>query len=132
VPKGSSSSHQQAQTGSIVRKLFKGHGTFEGVLEGFDPVDCKYRVEYEDGDAEDASWEELEPHIVQPAPPEYKAGDECSFEINPDTYKGMKQVYLPSSFLPSIRFCYAPPPFRLSCSFLPLHTSLSSSFAHLP
>ena len=131
MPKGASSSHQQVQIGTIVRKLFQGHGTFEGVLEGFDPVDCKYRVAYEDGDAEDIPWEKLEPYIVPPVPSEYKAGDEYSFEITPDSYKGMKQIlkelgwYLPGmtqhglakkvilpSFLPSFH-----PPFCLS--FLP-------------
>ena len=133
MPKGASSSHQQVQIGTIVRKLFQGHGTFEGVLEGFDPVDCKYRVAYEDGDAEDIPWEKLEPYIVPPVPSEYKAGDEYSFEITPDSYKGMKQIlkelgwYLPGmtqhglakkvilpSFLPFIRpsvYLFFLPPF---------------------
>jgi len=61
-------------------------------VEGFDAADCKYRVKYDDGDAEDISWEELGPHVVQPAPPEYEVGDEYSFKIDDDHYKGMKQI----------------------------------------
>ena len=56
-------------------------------MEGFDTADCKYRVKYDDGDAEDIYWEELGPHVVQPAPPEYEVGDEYSFKIDDDHYK---------------------------------------------
>uniref|UniRef100_A0A7N0VD90 PTM/DIR17-like Tudor domain-containing protein n=1 Tax=Kalanchoe fedtschenkoi TaxID=63787 RepID=A0A7N0VD90_KALFE len=50
--------------GREVRKLFNGV-VYSGVLTKFDKETGWYRVEYEDGDAEDLSWAELEP-VLQP------------------------------------------------------------------